>query len=187
MRSDGLTPVRKKVIYIGAAVVSVVLFVTIAVVDPWQIMGTSSLADSAEQTTAALKSMDVGPAYLRLEQVRSEVTARFILTCFDGHLYLYAGIVTSPEMSASIFEKATWNYLEIDSDEVLRGQGTNGAEVADSTIWITRPLDEGQAAALKKAKMLGAWTEDGGDFRWGAYMNIDNVRADVIEYVEKCR
>lgn len=66
-------------------------------------------------------------------------------------------------------------------------QGTNGAEVADSTIWITRPLDEGQAAALKKAKMLGAWTEDGGDFRWGAYMNIDNVRADVIEYVEKCR
>ena len=90
-------------------------------------------------------------------------------------------------MSASIFEKTTWNYLEIDSDEVLRCQGTNGAEVADSTIWITRPLDEGQTAALKKAKMLGAWTEDGGDFRWGAFMSIDNVRDEVVEYVDRCR
>lgn len=178
---------RKKAIYIGAAVFIVVFLVTIAVVDAWQRMGKSSLADPAEPTTAVLKSMDVGPAYLRLEQVRPEVTARFILTCFDGRLYLYAGIVTSPEMSASIFEKTTWNYLEIDSDEVLRGQGTNGAEVADSTIWITRPLDEGQTAALKKAKMLGAWTEDGGDFRWGAFMSIDNVRDEVVEYVDRCR
>jgi hypothetical protein len=100
---------------------------------------------------------------------------------------LYAGIVTSPEMSVSVFEKTTWNYLEIDSDEALRGQGTNGAEVADSTIWITRPLDESQTNALKMASTLGAWTEDGGDFRWGAFMSIDNVRAEVIEYVEKCR
>ena len=178
---------RKKAIYIGAAVIAVLFLITIAVSAPFQKLGENSPDDSIEPTTAVLKSLDVGPAYLRLEQVRPEVTARFILACLEGHLYLYAGIVTSPEMSVSVFEKTTWNYLEIDSDEALRGQGTNGAEVADSTIWITRPLDESQTNALKMASTLGAWTEDGGDFRWGAFMSIDNVRAEVIEYVEKCR
>jgi len=44
-----------------------------------------------------------------------------------------------------------------------------------------------QTAGLRRATTLGAWTEDGGDFRWGAFMNIGGVRDDVINYVEKCR
>lgn len=178
---------QKKTIYVSAAVFIFLLLITIFVVDPFQKLPTGDLDGAVEPTTAVLKSVEVGPAYLRLEQVRPEVTARFMLACFEGRIYLSAGIVTSPEMSVSKFEKTTWNYLEIDSDEVLRGQGTNGAEVVDSAIWIIRPLDEGQTAALKKATTLGAWTEDGGDFRWGAFMTIDNVRDDVISYIVNCR
>ncbi len=178
---------KKKAIYISVAVFVVLVLITIFVTDPFQKFPASDFDGSVEPTTAVLKSVDVGPAYLRLEQVRPEVIARFMFACLEGRIYLAAGIVTSPEMSLSKFGKTTWNYLEIDSDEVLRGQGTNGAEVVDSAIWITRPLDEVQTASLKKATTLGAWTEDGGDFRWGAFMTIDNVRDDVIRYVEKCR
>jgi hypothetical protein len=179
--------VKKKTIYISAAVFVFLLLITIFVADPFRKLTASDLDGVVEPTTAVLKSVDVGPPYLRLEQVRPEVIARFMLACLEGRIYLYAGIVTSPEMSVSKFEKTTWNYLEIDSDEFLRGQGTNGAEVVDSAIWIIRPLDEGQTAALKKATTLSAWTEDGGDFRWGAFMSVDGVRDDVISYVEKCR
>ncbi len=187
MGSDGLISVKKKTIYISAAVFVFVLLITIIVTDPFKELSASDLDGAVEPTTAVLKSVDVGPPYLRLEQVRPEVIARFMFACLEGRIYLAAGIVTSPEMSLSKFGKTTWNYLEIDSDEVLRGQDTNGAEVVDSAIWITRPLDEVQTASLKKATTLGAWTEDGGDFRWGAFMTIDNVRDDVIRYVEKCR
>ncbi len=178
---------KKKTIYISAAVFVFLLLITIFVADPFRKLTASDLDGVVEPTTAVLKSVDIGPPYLRLEQVRPEVIARFMLACLDGRIYLSAGIVTSPEMSVSKFETTTWNYLEIDSDEVLRGQGTDGAEVVDSAIWIIRPLDEEQTAALKKATTLGAWTEDGGDFRWGAFMSIDGVRDDVISYVEKCR
>jgi hypothetical protein len=179
--------VKKKTIYVSVAVFVFLMLITIFVTDPFQKSPASDLDGGVEPTTAVLKSVDIGPPYLRLEQVRPEVIARFMLACLEGRIYLSAGIVTSPEMSVSKFEKTTWNYLEIDSNEVLRGQGTNGAEVVDSAIWIIRPLDEGQTAALKKAATLGAWTEDGGDFRWGAFMSVDGVRDDVISYVEKCR
>ena len=187
MRSDGLISVQKKTIYVSAAVFIFLLLITIFIVDSFQKLPASDLDGAVEPTTAVLKSVDVGPPYLRLEQVRPEVIARFMLACLEGRIYLYAGIVTSPEMSVSKFGATTWNYLEIDSEEVLRGQGTNGAEVVDSAIWITRPLDEVQTAGLRRATTLGAWTEDGGDFRWGAFMNIGGVRDDVINYVEKCR
>lgn len=146
----------------------------------------SKLANGSLPTTAILKPVDGGPAYLRLEQEHAEVVARFLLSCIEGRMYWNAGIVTTPALSVAMLEKATRNYLEIDSDEILQAQGGVGAEVVESTIWIFRPLDTLQVNALKKARTLGAWTEDGSDFRWGAFMQIENVRADINSYVEKC-
>jgi hypothetical protein len=146
----------------------------------------SNLANGSLPTTALLKPVDGGPAYLRLEQEHAEVVARFLLSCIEGRMYWNAGIVTTPELSAAMLEKATRNYLEIDSDEILQAQGSVGAQVAESTIWIFRPLDAVQVNALKKAQTLGAWTENGSDFRWGAFMSIENVRGDINRYVEKC-
>jgi len=83
-------------------------------------------------------------------------------------------------------EKMTKNYLEFDSEVILPALKNDGAKAVDSALWIARPLDPAQVASLKTADVLGAWTEDGGDFRWGAFMYIDNVRNEINSYLQKC-
>lgn len=145
-----------------------------------------NLADSPEPTTAVVIPVADGPDYLRLEQVHSEVIARFLLTCYDGRMYWNAGIVTTPKLSNSKLKQTTKNYLEIDAEQILIAQGDTAAKVVDSTLWILRPLDTDQVTALKKAHTLGAWTENGGDYRWGAFMHIDSVRGEISNYVDQC-
>ena len=145
-----------------------------------------SSSEKSEPTTADLKVVDYGPAYLRLEQEHPTVTARFLLTCFDGEIHLNAGIVTTPELSESVMGKMTKNYLEFDSEVILPALKNDGAKAVDSALWIARPLNPAQVASLKTADVLGAWTEDGSDFRWGAYMHIDNVRGEISKYVDQC-
>jgi hypothetical protein len=172
---------RKK-ISIGIAILIVVVLAALFI-GPKQ----TSNENAPEATTAVLKPVSDGPDYLRLEQIHSTVIARFLLTCIDERVYWNAGIVTTPELSSSKLKLATKNYLEIDDEQVLIAQGSAGAEVADSTIWIFRPLGAEHVTALKKANVLGAWTEDGGDFRWGAFMNIDNVRSQINSYLDGCK
>jgi hypothetical protein len=172
---------RKK-ISIGIAILVVVVLAALFI-GPKQ----TSNENSPEPTTAVLKPVSDGPDYLRLEQIHSTVIARFLLSCINGNVYWNAGIVTTPELSASKLKLATKNYLEIDDEQVLIALGSAGGEVADSTIWIFRPLGAEHVAALKKANVLGAWTEDGGDFRWGAFMNIDNVRSQINSYLDGCK
>ena len=143
--------------------------------------------DATEPTMAVIKPVSEGPDYLRLEQVHPDVIARFLLTCIDGRVYWNAGIVTTPELSASVLNKATKNYLEIDDEQLLIALGSADAKAVDSTLWIMRPLDATQVIALKNAHTLGAWTEDGSDFRWGAFMHIGNVRGEIKSYVENCK
>lgn len=144
-------------------------------------------AEMTAPTTATLKPVADGPDYLRLEQVHPEVIARFLLTCYDSRMYWNAGIVTTPELSTLKLKQATKNYLEIDSEEILIAQGDTGAKAVDSTLWILRPLDTDQVTALKKAHTLGAWTENGGDFRWGAFMHIGNVHSEISSYIAQCK
>jgi hypothetical protein len=145
-----------------------------------------SSTEKSEPTTAVLKVVDYGPAYLRLEQEHPTVTARFLLTCFDGEIHMNAGIITTPELSEVVMGKMTKNYLEFDSEIILPALKNDGTKAVDSAIWIARPLDLAQVASLKTADVLGAWTEDGSDFRWGAFMYVDNVRSELNEYIEKC-
>jgi len=145
-----------------------------------------SQTEKSEPTTAILKVVDYGPAYLRLEQETSSFTARFLLTCFDGQVHMNAGIVTTPELSEFVMKKMTKNYLEFDSEVILPALKNDGAKAVDSALWIARPLAPTQVASLKSADVLGAWTEDGSDFRWGAYMHIDNVRKEIHSYIENC-
>ena len=180
-------PVKAKSIVILIATLTVLLLAVFVFLSLALKAKTSGSDSQPEPTTARLKSIDDGPVYLRLEQIRPEVITRVLLTCMEGRMYMNGGIVTTPDLSSSMLGKATENYLEIDADEILRAKGTDGAQVAESTIWIFRPLDEKQTVALKTASLLGAWTEDGGNFRWGAYMNVENVRGEIAQYVERCK
>ncbi len=69
----------------------------------------STQAEKSEPTTAVLKVVDYGPVYLRLEQEHPTVTARFLLTCFDGEIHMNAGIITTPELSEVVMGKMTKN------------------------------------------------------------------------------
>lgn len=169
-------------------VVSVIFFAAIA----WAfcLFGNDNVdvsASTLESATAKIMHVDFGPAYLRLEQVHPDVTARFLLFCYNGRMHWNAGIVTSPELSISKLKQATKNYLEIDSEEVTNEQGDIDAKAVDSTLWILQSLDNVQVTALKKAHTLGAWTEDGSDFRWGAFMNIENIRGKIISFIQQCK
>jgi hypothetical protein len=172
---------RKKII-IGIATLIVVGLAALYIV-----VKEKSNEDAPEPTTAILKPISDGPDYLRLEQIHSTVIARFLLTCIDGRFYWNAGIVTTPELSSSKLKLATKNYLEIDDEQVMIALGSNGAKAVDSTLWIMRPLEATQVIALKNAHTLGAWTESGGDFRWGAFMHIGNVRGEIKSYVDNCK
>lgn len=142
---------------------------------------------SPEPTTVEIKSIDGGPDYLRLEQVHPSVTARFLLFCLEGRMHWNAGIVTTPELSSSKLKLATKNYLEIDDEHILISQHSTQVKAVDSVLWILRPLDAEHVTALRKADVLGAWTEDGSDFRWGAFMHIGGVRKEINNYLEKCK
>jgi hypothetical protein len=87
--------------------------------------------------------------------------------------------VTDNKLSEFKFNEATNNYLEIDADQILPAKRNKGVEVAEINVWILRPLENEHLLAIKKAKILGAWTENGGSFRWDVYMNIDNIRDEV--------
>ena len=138
-----------------------------------------------ESTTAELKLM--GPnAYLRLEQVTDLVTSRVLLVCEEGQLYLSGGIVTTPELSSAKAAGATRNYLEFDADEVLPMPGTQGMRVVDSVLWIDRPLSALQINKLIRADLIGTWTENGGNFRWGAFMDVSKVKGKIRDYASNC-
>lgn len=172
---------------ISLLVLTILAISSLLVVDLKDRNNKSDSTDEIKPTTVELKSVDDGPDYLKLEQVHSQAIARFLLYCFDGRMYWNAGIVTTPELSTSVLKKATKNYLEIDDEQILIALGSTGAKAVDSTLWIMRPLDATQVIALKNAHTLGAWTENGGDFRWGAFMHIGNVRSEIKSYVENCK
>ncbi len=187
MRLDSKAKLMKKINWkLASLTVAVLVIVTVFACQVKESAPTDA-SDVSEPTTAQIKSVDVGPDYLRLEQIHPEVIARFLFTCIEGRIYWNAGIVTTPELSSSKLKLATKNYLEIDDEQILTSKGASGAEVADSTIWIFRPLEAEHVRALKKAEVLGAWIEDGSDFRWGAFMHIANVRKEINSYVEKCK
>lgn len=179
--------VNLKTVFICFMVLAALSQAVVFLAPSFQKFKLSTLDSLPEPTTAILKSLDDGPEYLRLEQTHSEVIARVLIVCADNRLSMLAGIVTTPELSSSKLGKATSNYLEIDAERILRAQGSTGAKITESTIWISRELDEKQASALKTANILGAWIEDGGDFRWGAYMTTEGVRNEIAQYVERCR
>lgn len=166
---------------------AIILTIAFTFINFYQHDAKDASVESPEPTTAEIKSIDGGPGYLRLEQVHASVTARFLITCLEGDIYWNAGIVTTPDLSSLKLKRATKNYLEIDDTQILIAQGDVEAKAVDSTLWILRPLDAEHVAALKKADVLGAWIEDGSDFRWGAFMHIGNVRKEINDHLEKCK
>lgn len=141
--------------------------------------------NGVEPTTAEIK-LTGRRAYLRFEQVRDKVTTRLLLNCIEGGVAIMAGIVTNPEVSVSKRDGATRNYLDLDGEEVLPMPHASGMSVVESTLWIERSLSAGYTRKLLDAEIVGAWTENGGPFRWGAFIDLKKVRPKLKEFVSNC-
>lgn len=144
------------------------------------------LANNGEQPTSVELKMSGMHPYLRIEPVHSDVTGRLLLLCGEGSFRLMAGIVTDPEMAAVKLESIVKTYFEFDGQTNSLRSGKMGAEVTDSVLWLERAMSKDLAIKLLTSKRLQMWTENGGDFRWGASVDLVPARKKVAEYITAC-
>ncbi len=141
--------------------------------------------DGTSVTTAEIKLAGMTP-YLKLEQVRMNVTSRVLLFCSDKIIGVAAGVVTTPELSRDKAESVVRSYLEIDRKEVGPVAGPKGVSADGSVLWVRRQLDAEGTRRLIAARSLDAWTENGGAMRWGAQMDVSPVSAQIGSFVHNC-
>jgi hypothetical protein len=142
--------------------------------------------NGTDATTAEIKVKE-GQMYLRLEQRHHNVTARVLLFPAPDGFAVVAGIVTSKELSEMKTLSPARNYLELDWNEFLPADGSQGLYVDDCTIWVTRALPEEMIAAFMRSETVGIWLENGGPMRWGAMMDLVPVQSAISDFVDGCR
>lgn len=133
--------------------------------------------------TAEIK-VNQGAFYLKLEQVTDKVTGRILVHKFGKKVNIAVGIVTTPERSKEIFEQACSSYLEFGSAEIQRSQMPSGVFCEQSTLWVCRDLVEQEVVIFRNSNILGAWTENGGPMRWGAYIDALNLKYQISHFLD---
>lgn len=148
---------------------------------------TLGLANNGTQPSQATIRMSEGRPYLRLEQTHHDVTSRILLMCDSSGYSILAGIVTDPETSLSMRGTAARNYLELDRREFLPMAGDVGMSVQDSVLWIDRDLSDEQMSAIESASEIAMWLDGHGAMRWGASLDLQNVRTELSYFLQNCR
>lgn len=143
--------------------------------------------NGALPTTSELKMLSMVP-YLKLEQVTSRSTARVLMLCADKTIFLRYGIVTD-QRSATDMSDPSWlkrSYLEFDSETKFPVNGVTGIKTSDATIWIDRQLTVSDVQGMLRAKEIDGWLDGFGALRWGAQMDLSNIRPSIINYAKQC-
>lgn len=137
-------------------------------------------------TTAEIKIVDMLP-YLKLEQAHHDVTARMIVICVAGTVGLQFGIVTSAQDNSGKAEWSKRTYIELGDKELQPISGAAGMSTNDATVWIERELSAREVALLRSAPHVSGWVDGFGALRWGATLNLINVKHDLAGYLDQCR
>ena len=144
-------------------------------------------ADNGVLPTTAEVKLAEGFPYLKLEQKHHDVTSRILITCHESQFGIMGGIVTTPENSAEQISYFGISYIEFDQTQYRRENSLAGVEHEGSTIWVGRELDSDGLTLLKKSEMLGMWLENGGFMRWGAFLDLRPVRANIDNFLANCQ
>ncbi|MCF6346322.1 MAG: hypothetical protein L3J00_07625 [Thiomicrorhabdus sp.] len=136
-------------------------------------------------TTAEIKIFRA-MAYLKLEQSRRDVLARVLLACKERKVTVNAGIVTTSELSIHKQSSLVRNYLETSSGELLSRSGSSGTSVSGSVLWIHREPESTELTKIIETDVLGIWTENGSNFRWGAVIDLQTVRVKIRDFAKNC-
>lgn len=137
-------------------------------------------------TTAEIKIADMRH-YLKLEQVHHDVTARVIVLCMAGRIALQFGIVTSAQDNSGKAEWSKRTYIELGDKELQPIAGATGMSINDATVWIQREFSAPEVVQLRGAPNVSGWVDGFGALRWGATLDLTNVRRDLTGYLEQCR
>ena len=131
------------------------------------------------------KLIDLRP-YLRIQQDFHNVTTRVLFNCDANRLSVSFGIITDPETSGMIMSFPKRSYLELDHKEFLVLDAGNGAEAADSAVWITRDLTPQTLLQLANANRIDGWVDGSGAVRWGARLDVPDVRNEITNFAKQC-
>ena len=134
---------------------------------------------------AEIKLIDLRP-YLRIQQDFHNVTTRVLFNCDANRLSVSFGIITDPETSGMIMSFPKRSYLELDHKEFLVLDAGNGAEAADSAVWITRDLTPQTLLQLANANRIDGWVDGSGAVRWGARLDVPDVRNEITNFAKQC-
>lgn len=145
------------------------------------------LANNGSQPTQSTIRMREGIPYLRLEQVHHNVTARILILCASNGYSVLAGIVTNPDEAQSKWHGAARNYLELDWNEFLPNSNNVGLWAEGSVLWIDRDVSSDQIETIIAANEIGVWVDSVGPLRWGATLDLRDVRTDIRYFLQNCR
>lgn len=134
-------------------------------------------------TTSEIKVVD-GSFYLRLEQITDKVTARFLLHREASETVCSGGIVTSRERTEELFDATTSSYFEFDLNVIQKEEGEHCAYADDQTIWVSRLLTNQDLHFLKNCSSVGIRTENGGQLRWGAILDLIPVKQSMLHFLD---
>ena len=148
-----------------------------------------AISNNGQEATTAEIKIAAGFPYLKLEQVSKDATARVLFNCKDGKVILImAGIVTTASRSNELRKWLTKSYLEVDqSTEFLVSNSQSDTLVSQDTLWLMRANPKfTDLLKIAEADKLGLWTEDGGNMRWGAMMDLIPVKQKYINFLKQC-
>lgn len=134
---------------------------------------------------AEIRLIEMKP-YLRIQQEFHNVTTRVLFNCERNSLSMSFGVVTDPETSGMIMAFPKRSYFELDHKEFLVIDGANGAEAADSTVWITRDITPIVLSRILNATVIDGWVDGSGAVRWGSKLDLPSVRSDIVNYAKQC-
>jgi hypothetical protein len=151
------------------------------------VLSTNATAQVKQGKTTAEIKMNGLVTYLKVEQVKSDATARVLFNCNQGVVFVAAGIVTTAELSSEKNSSLVRNYLEINQAQELLVSTDKASSAANgSTLWLFRNLSASNLIEIIQADSLGIWTEDGGDKRWGVALDLRPARKKIADFSKNC-
>lgn len=144
--------------------------------------------NGASPTTAELKQAGT-QTYLKVEQGKTNGTARFIFACTNKQVLLMGGLLTSEEDAKRKNEWATRTYFTFDGNEIqleLRTNNPSGFHVQDSVSWVTRTLTHSDLNKLMPSQAVTAWIAADGAMAYTATANISMVKDKIGSYIKNC-
>lgn len=144
--------------------------------------------NGTQDAIAELKLQD-NITYLKIEQPRADISARFLFYCIKKQIVAFGGYVTTPEDSRNKWDWATRSFFMFDQDliqEERKDANPKNLNAAGSVVWLNRTLSRGNVQRLLRADSISAVIGGDGFMTYSATAALGHVRPQLKNYVKNC-